>query len=223
MPQTGRLKVQGHGNAEVELVAAYLTDLTYAYSALVAFELVIEHMQPERGRRYPDPFWFHSPWTFMWAPPHLSWPPTQQALASLVPPTEQLILAAVELSSPGAWEFLGNLNPLEVLRKYLNDRHEQRKDRDYRERAEERRLQLENLRTENEVLEQRIRIAKELGATENDLAPLLNELVIKPLNALGAYQDKGLIEGAEIVALPTSDPSSGPEGRRSRPRGPSRR
>jgi hypothetical protein len=218
MPQTGRLKVQAHGNTEVELVAAYLADLTYAYSALVAFELVIERMRPERRRHYPDPFWFHSPWTFMWAP-HLSWPPTQQAVASLVPPTERLILAAVELSSPGAWEFLGNLNPLEVVRKYLNDRHERRKDRDYRERAEERRLQLENLRTENEVLEQRIRIAKELGATESDLAPLLNELVIKPLNALGAYQDKGLIEGAEIVALPSppshsSDASSGPEGRR---------
>ena len=63
------------------------------------------------------------------------------------------------------------MNPLEVVRKYLNDRHERRKDRDYRERAEERRLQLENLQTENEVLEQRIKIAKELGATENDLAP----------------------------------------------------
>jgi hypothetical protein len=200
MPQTGRLRIQGYGNAEVELVAAYLTDLTYAYNALVAFELGIERMRRER-RYYPEPFWFHSPWTFT-SVPHLSWPPTPQAVASLVPPSEQLILAAVELSSPGWWEFLGSLNPLEVVRKWVNDRHERRKDRDYREREEERRLHLENQLKEGEVLEQRIRIAKDLGATENDLAPLLNALVIEPLNALGAYQDKGLIEGAEIVTAP---------------------
>jgi hypothetical protein len=202
MPQTGRLKVHGHGNAEVELVAAYLTDLTNAYSALVAFELSTKGMMPVRGRPFFERFWFPSPWILLSDP---SWPPTQQALASFVPPTEQLILAAVELRSPGAWEFLGNLNPLEVLRKYLNDRHERRKDRKYREGADERRLQLENLKTENEVIAQRIKIAKELGATESDLAPLLNELVLKPLNTLGTYQDKGLIEGAELVALPSPD------------------
>jgi hypothetical protein len=221
MPQTGRLKVRGHGNVEVELAAAYLTDLAHAYSSLVAFEMLIERTQRAR-RYYPEPFWFPPTLTFMW-PPHLSWPPTPQAVASLVPAAEQLVLAAVELSSPGAWEFLGSLNPLEVLRKYLNDRHERRKDREYRERAEERRLQLENLKTENEALEQRIRIAKELGATDSDLAPLLNELVIKPLNALGAYQDKGLIEGAEMVALPSppahsqdASPVVGPARRRGR-------
>ena len=31
--------------------------------------------------------------------------------------------------SPGFWEFLGSLNPLEVIRRYLNDRHERAKDR----------------------------------------------------------------------------------------------
>jgi hypothetical protein len=42
MPQTGRLKVQGHGNAEVELVAAYLTDLTESDLAPLLNELVIK-------------------------------------------------------------------------------------------------------------------------------------------------------------------------------------
>jgi len=93
-------------------------------------------------------------------------------------------------------------NPLEVLRQYLSDRHERRKDRQYRESAEARRLFLENLHREKEVLASRIRIAKELGATERDLAPLLNELVYRPLSALDANQDKNLIEQAEIPRLP---------------------
>jgi hypothetical protein len=42
----------------------------------------------------------------------------------------------------------------------------------------------------------------ELGATERDLAPLLNELVYRPLSALDANQDKNLIEQAEIPRLP---------------------
>jgi hypothetical protein len=84
------------------------------------------------------------------------------------------------------------------LRKYLNDRHERRKDHDYRESAERRRLELENLSLESRVLSERIRIAKEIGATDRDLAPLLNELIYKPLVLLDRYQDKNVIEHAEI-------------------------
>jgi hypothetical protein len=31
------------------------------------------------------------------------------------------LVARVELGSPGFWEFAGALNPLEAIRKYLND------------------------------------------------------------------------------------------------------
>jgi hypothetical protein len=108
------------------------------------------------------------------------------------------VLSAVSLTSPGFWDFVGTLNPLEVLRHYLNDRHERRKDRSYRESAEQRRLALENLSLQNKVIAERIRIAKELGATDRDLAPLLNELINKPLTALDRHQDKGIIENTEI-------------------------
>ena len=86
-----------------------------------------------------------------------------------------------------------------MIRQYLNDRHERRKDREYRESAEERRLQLENMKLENEVIAGRIEIAKELGATENDLVPLLNEMVNKPLLGLDRHQEKNVIEHAERV------------------------
>lgn len=48
-------------------------------------------------------------------------------------------------------------------------------------------------------------MAKELGATDRDLAPLLNELVFKPLTALDRYQDKGVIGPAEIPPDPEQD------------------
>jgi hypothetical protein len=94
---------------------------------------------------------------------------------------------------------LGALNPLEVLRQYLSDRHERRKDREYRESAEQRRLALENLSLENKVLSERVKIAKELGATDRDLAPLLNGLVFNPLVSLDRHQDRGIIEYAEVI------------------------
>jgi len=109
---------------------------------------------------------------------------------------------AVEINSPGFWEFLGSVSPLEIMRNYLNDRHERRKDREYLESAEERRLALENLARENDVLTERIRIARDIGATDSGLAPLLSQLIYKPLAALDAYQDKKIIEGAELFRLP---------------------
>ena len=41
-------------------------------------------------------------------------------------------------------------------------------------------------------------LVKEMGATDRDLAPLLNELINKPLVALDRYLDRGVIEHAEI-------------------------
>jgi hypothetical protein len=179
------------------------TFLISATHTTPVFERMIESMQAAAQRF--DPFFPRAPFasklTWAW-PPYLSWPPTPQAIASLVPASEQLVLAAVELSSPGAWEFLGSLNPLEVIRKSVNDAHERRKDREYRESAERRRLDLENIQAENEALAGRIRIAKELGATDADLAPLLNELVRKPLADLRIRQDQGVIEDAELEVLP---------------------
>jgi hypothetical protein len=138
-------------------------------------------------------------------PPGRYWPPTAKEIAAFVPRSEKLILSGVSLNSPGSWDFLGALNPFEVLRKYLSDRHERRKDRDYRESAEERKLILDNLSTETRVISERVRLAREMGATDRDLAPLLNELIYNPLVALDRYQDKGVIEDAEI--LPDSDPT----------------
>ena len=94
---------------------------------------------------------------------------------------------------------------MEVLRKYLNDRHERRKDKAYPEFAEERRLGLENLMREEEIIGARICNLKELGLTDRDLAPLVNQLIAKPLTSLAKHQDLGVIEHVEVRADPDTD------------------
>jgi hypothetical protein len=113
--------------------------------------------------------------------------------------SERLILSSVKLASPGFWEVLGTLNPLEVTRQYLNDRHERRKDRDYRESAEKRRLELENFSRETKLISEWISIAKEAGLTPREIAAMLKALVYDPLVALDHYQDREIIDSAEIV------------------------
>lgn len=51
---------------------------------------------------------------------------TKSSVASLVGRSRSLILKSVRLESPGNWKLLGISDSLEVLRKYLNDRHERR-------------------------------------------------------------------------------------------------
>jgi hypothetical protein len=204
MPEQARLRVYGEGDIEVELVAAYLVDLKHAYDSILLFETILDGVW-RAAHDFPFPLYpFPLDFDFGWPMPRRGtrrigvWPPSANEVASYVPRAEQLILSAVSLASPGFWEFLGTLNPLEVLRKYLNDRHERRKDHAYRESAERRRLELENLLLENRVLSERVRLVKEIGATDRHLAPLVNELIHKPLVALDRYQDRGMIEHAEI-------------------------
>lgn len=204
MPEQTRLKIYGQGSVEVELAATYLDDLKRAYEALIFFEATIDGMT-RVTRDFPfSPYPFGL--QFGWSPTsrrtglRLQYrAPTREEIAASIPRSEQLVLSAVSLNSPGFWEFMGALNPLEVIRKYLNDRHERRKDREYSEPAERRRLALDNLSVETRVISERVRLAKELGATERDLASLLNELIYKPLGCLDRYQDKDIIAGAEIA------------------------
>jgi hypothetical protein len=203
MPQIGRLRIHGEGEVEVELVMAFLTNLKRAYDSILLFEAIVDGL--DRGSRdfpFPRyPFGFYPDWPIArrrgLGRLH-DWPPRPEEVASFVPASDQLVLSAVRLASPGSWDFLGQLNPFEVLRKYLCDRHERRKDKEYRESAEKRRLALENLSLENKVISDRVKLAKELGATNRDLAPLLNELIFKPLTALDQSQDRNVITYAEL-------------------------
>jgi hypothetical protein len=132
MPKRAHLRAYGHGGVEVELAADCLTDLKRTYDSILFFEASIDGMR-RFARDLPFALYPFGP-DFRRLPGSRRrglggqyWPPTAQEIASFVPRAEQLILASVSINSPGYWDFIGALNPLEVLRKYLNDRHERQK------------------------------------------------------------------------------------------------
>ena len=200
-PQRAILRITSEGGIRLSEVREYLAAIEDAYNGTLVFENFID------GLRRHDPFFFHPP-SFMWWPLRASGRKRTlklgggtESIASFVPPPERVVLLRVKLESPGAWEFLGRLNPLEVIRQWIADGHERRKDKNYREAAEQERLRLENSLLENRVIHERIQIARELGATDEDLAPVLNELIFKPLNGVSQQQNKGLIQNAELDNL----------------------
>jgi hypothetical protein len=188
MPERATLRVQGHGGVEVELVAKFLEALRRAYASLFVFDGLFDRP--------------HHMFKIIMFPQSslIGRTLNTEELETFIPFSERLILAQVTLSSPGDWKFLGALNPLEVIRKSLNDHHERRKHREYREGAERERLELENELLRLKIVAEKVRLAKEeLGATDRELVPLLNQLVYEPLRALGRYQTEGLIEDAELT------------------------
>jgi hypothetical protein len=124
---------------------------------------------------------------------------TKSSVASMVGRRQSLILKSVRLESPGSWKLIGVSDSLEVLRKYLNDRNERKKDKQYRDVTDEEKRRLENGLLRTKVLGERVKVAKELGATEQDLAPLLDQLLYDPLDELAVFQDRGLITDVRIV------------------------
>ena len=187
------LRLHGNGEVLVEDVYKYLNALEYAYNCAYVLESITQQAE-EIARQYETPpiplrnlLWGN------W------WPPTPEKVAGLVPSEDKLKLRGVELNSPGFWDFMGTLNPMEVVRQSVCDHHERRKDREYREPAEARKLELENELLAIEVFEKKLQILKEIGATPQDLSLLKDQLLKKPLQGLNPSQDQGLIVDAQIV------------------------
>jgi len=63
---------------------------------------------------------------------------------NIVLPEDRLKIHSIVIKSPGFWEFTGAPDILETIRKYISDRYERKKDKTYRNRLEQERMELEN-------------------------------------------------------------------------------
>jgi hypothetical protein len=192
------LRIESTGNLPLYKVGRFLSALEHTYNYVYVGHMLLSDSQV-RAR---------------WREALVSERKTRFGL--WVPRQDRLILKSVELNSPGSWDFLGKLNPLETIRQYLQDRHERRKDRQYRERAEERGMELDNMIKENEVLKGQIENARKLGASNDDLRPILERFVQKPLMELDTFEDEG-IAGSSSISLPESDRLLNESGQEKRP------
>jgi hypothetical protein len=188
------LRVHSAGGATVQEIQSFLGALEYSYNSAYVFEVIIDWLiRDERffrefgdfsllGRRLYRLRTPNSPFLLQ----EINGSPDHRR--AIVPAGSHLILKMVSIRSPGVWDFLGKLNPLEVLRLYLNDRHERRKDIRYREHAEAEKLRLENNLRQIEVFRQKLATLRELGVTDEELAPLKNRLLHKPLEGMAQYK-----------------------------------
>ena len=125
---------------------------------------------------------------------------------SEIQPRFQLELSRVSIQSPGFWEFVGAMNPMQQIREYLNDRHERRKDKEYREQSEKDRLRLDCEILEQTLIKQKLENAREqismmrefgpFELDEKELSQIIWSKIGPSISKLGQHQDTKLIEGA---------------------------
>src|SRR5262245_38894272 len=117
----GVLRIEGPRLGQVREIVGMLDDIEYAYNNIYVFESMVAEIKNDRV-------------SYGWrsAAPKFALI-SKSRVAGFVLPEHKLQLHRIEFRSPGFWEFLGSLNPLEVLRKWASDRHERRKDLAYRE------------------------------------------------------------------------------------------
>jgi hypothetical protein len=202
MSKRGALKIHSIGGIQVADVTHVLTTLNNTYNSICVYELLLDAALRYERRGLPAFYFGSAAFSFLWESRfgHIrNWPPDPHVLATFIAPRDRLILKSVELHSPGFWEILGSLNPLETIRKWVGDAHERRKDREYREAAERDRLDLENRLLQTNLMSKQIELMKSVGATESDLAPFRNVLLIDPLLKLERLQDRGLIDGTDDI------------------------
>lgn len=221
---TIRIKAERLGT--VKEVRRLLKDFDNAYNSIYAFNFLVDSLLNDserngkllddkfhdlrkywkefyRQKDFPyEPFFFDIFWDkhlrrFNGERVNLLELQSKLEIKKIVLPSDSLIINKVNIQSPGFWEFLGSLNPLQQIREYLNDRHERCKDKKYRSRQEEDLGDLSIMEKQNNIINQRIEILKGLGYSETEIRQLVSSMIIEPLNKLGQQQDKGLIEGQD--------------------------
>jgi len=194
-----RLKIHAKRGGSIKEIISFLSDLNTAYNSLVALEEYLDSSYYWVDNRYLKSKY---PLFDFWYPNNLNLKLDNSD--EIILPEFRLYVEKIEIQSPGFWEVVGSLNPLQQIREYLNDRHKRRQDREYREESEKKKLQLENELTNqqidenrNIILKERIEILTDLGYSKEDIRKLIWANLGNPLAQLGRHQDNDLIEGAE--------------------------
>ena len=192
------IKILADRAGTVKELTNYLTDLENAYNSLHALDRFLDYNHPEsRSSRRMRHFIYEFGL------------PLNSSLkldnsSDLIKPVDTLVISRISIQSPGFWEIVGSLNPLQQIREYLKDRHERRKDIEWRETSEKEKAMLENELIQKKIIDydnklqvDRIKILKEIGFSNEEIRELIWTNAGKPLMELGKHQDNGIIKSAE--------------------------
>lgn len=185
------LRVNAERLGYVREVISYLNLFADAYNHIYAFEMIVREAEKKHeeinGNGYGSR---EKPVRTLAKIPK----PEEVVL-----PEDRLRLKSVVIESPGFWDFLGNINPFEVLRKYLCDRHERRRDAAYRDRQEEERGEMELERLRTQVVQEKVELLRSLGVPEEKIRQKVYTYITEPLRKLDGIQERSLILDAEII------------------------
>jgi hypothetical protein len=199
--QTATLRIHTNANLRVFEVQGFLSALDKAYGSLLLFVGDTEIIARSSSKSEAQRLW--SAGTSLYG----------VNLDQRLKANDRLVLRQVELHSPGFWDFVGLLSPLRAIelvfklkRESANDNEERRKDREYRDKAEERRLHLENKLREVEVVKKQLALLRDMGATDKDFGPLLERLIYEPLSQLEDISQRIGVQSASIIDAKDTPP-----------------
>lgn len=184
MEQLAILRIESSGNITVKDVLVFLKSIDLLYKNVSVFEKFREGAVGLLAAQYGGA-------------PQID----DAAFLAETKKVDPLVVLSVEIHSPGFWEFLGGLNPLEQIRKYLNDRHERIKDETYRNAEEHRKLKLENMNMAVEVARNLKTLLREMGVSEEETKRTIEAHIIPALKGLSRAQDKSQIGGATMRSV----------------------
>lgn len=187
------LRINSDRLGEVQEIVNYLQIIEDAYNNIYAFELIVKEAKSRHEESEPIS------WKHVRGTKKIRGLRRIRRVLDVVVPEDKLRLRSVVVQSPGFWEFLGALNPLEVLRKYLSDRHERKKDIDYRNKLEAEKKSLENEKLYTEVVQEKLELLRNIGVPEDKIREVFLNHVVNPLKRLDAVQDSGLLQDAIII------------------------
>lgn len=226
------LKIIAERLGTVSEVTTLLIDLEAAYNSIYAFDFLVDTLVYDRERKHEqvderfdrlrkywkdfsnrkdfplDPFMYEmlfEEYAFSRSKDTLTNLLELQSkidIEKIVLPSDRLIISKVNIQSLGFWEVLGSLNPLQQIREYIKDRHERKKDKEYRCRQEEEIGELEIQERKDRIINQRIETLRGLGYSDGEIRQFVTAMVIQPLRRLGNHQDNGQIEGPDEIEVP---------------------
>lgn len=193
MIERGTVRLNIERGAAVREFQEFLADLESAYLAIYLLPSRKELRDFERSIRFPvelfglDFVGLHRRQI------------SGSGAAEIYPP-DQLEITRITIQSPGWIELCASFNPLQQLREYLKDRHERKKDKEWRWETEKQRalaeldvLRLQAERERTGAISDFYELLKRMDISPEQRQKILWERVGTPLARLARHQDSGLL------------------------------
>jgi hypothetical protein len=193
MVERGTVRINIERGATVVEFKSFLDDLEHAYLAI--------HALPSRreGRRFSRLVDFRYEYLgidFFGD----RYADAERYLSADTYPPDQLEITKIKIQSPGWIELFASLNPLQQIREYLKDRHERKKDKEWRWDSEKMRamaeldlLKIQARHGEAVALREFYGLLKDMGVNQDEIDKAIWERVGTPLSRLARHQDSGLL------------------------------